>query len=182
MRIWTSWRTHSGRTCVDVYPGSNIRVEFGRGDRWRRDHSSRSGARVSMRSRGWQASIGGDGSRRRFSYDSSNSMVGSQAVTVMSMRTVCAILSSSSVSPFPGANDFRFGYVNARRQRAAILRHLGFRRASDQDGEDLRAWLADRCGGSAGTVDEQIAWSSRKGLTYDRCKHLSRFAKSPWSG
>ena len=59
--------------------------------------------------------------------------------------------------PAPDAGDFHFGHMNARRQRAAILRHLRFRRASKRDREGLRVWFADRCGGSAGTVEEQVA-------------------------
>ncbi|MBC6445060.1 MAG: DUF4158 domain-containing protein [Alphaproteobacteria bacterium GM202ARS2] len=57
----------------------------------------------------------------------------------------------------PDLGDFHFGHVNARRQRAAILRHLGFRQASKRDREGLRIWLADGGGGSAGTVDEHVA-------------------------
>ena len=41
--------------------------------------------------------------------------------------------------PVPDLGGFRFDHVNARRQRAAILRHFGIRRASDQDKEALRA-------------------------------------------
>ena len=74
--------------------------------------------------------------------------------------------------PAPDTGDFHFDHVNARRQRAAILRHLGFRRASDRDRDDLRVWLADRCGGSAGAIDDQIA------SAYRHCLEIGVFVPS----
>ena len=39
----------------------------------------------------------------------------------------------------PDPDRFRFHHVNTRRHRAAILRHLGVRRASERDRSTLRA-------------------------------------------
>ena len=58
-------------------------------------------------------------------------------------------------APEPGR--FRFHHVNARRHRAAILRHLGVRRASERDRSALRAWLVEDCRRSCGTVEDQVA-------------------------
>ena len=51
---------------------------------------------------------------------------------------------------------FRFHHVNTRRHRAAILRHPGVRRASEQDRSALRAWLVEECRRSCGTVEDQV--------------------------
>jgi TnpA family transposase len=63
--------------------------------------------------------------------------------------------------PVPDPTEFRFGHVNARRQRSSILRHLQVRRATDRDRRDLRAWMTSRCGGSAGRVEDQMAEAYR---------------------
>ena len=52
---------------------------------------------------------------------------------------------------------FRFHHVNTRRHRAAILRHLGVRRASERDRSALRAWLVEECRRSCGAVEDQVA-------------------------
>ncbi len=63
--------------------------------------------------------------------------------------------------PVPDPTEFRFGHVNACRQRSSILRHLQVRRATDRDRRDLRAWMTSRCGGSAGRVEDQMAEAYR---------------------
>ena len=58
-------------------------------------------------------------------------------------------------APDPG--EFRYHHVNARRHRTAILRHLGVRRALEEDRSALRAWLVDECRHSSGAVEVQVA-------------------------
>ena len=58
-------------------------------------------------------------------------------------------------APDPGR--FRFHHVNTRRHRAAILRHLGVRRASERDRSSLRAWLVEECRRTCGAVEDQVA-------------------------
>lgn len=62
----------------------------------------------------------------------------------------------------PDVADFRFGHVTARRHRAAILRHLGIRRATDRDRQALRGELAAMFRGSFGTIDDQIELGYRR--------------------
>ena len=57
----------------------------------------------------------------------------------------------------PGSGRFRFHHVNTRRHRAAILRHLGVRRASERDRSSLRAWLVEECRRTCGAVEDQVA-------------------------
>ena len=54
--------------------------------------------------------------------------------------------------------------MNARRQRAAILRQLGIRRAFDRDRQALRRWVSESCGRSARSVAEQMDAAYRWGL------------------
>ena len=57
----------------------------------------------------------------------------------------------------PDPESFSFHHINARRHRAAILRHLGVRRASEQDRSALRAWLVEDCRCACVAVEDQIA-------------------------
>ena len=66
--------------------------------------------------------------------------------------------------PAPEVGGFRYGHVNARRQRASILRRLGVRRAVDRDRQALRRWVAEACGRSASPVAEQMDAAYRWGL------------------
>ena len=63
--------------------------------------------------------------------------------------------------PVPDPTEFRFGHVNARRQRSSILRRLQVRRATDRDRRCLRTWMMSRCGGSACRVEDQMAEAYR---------------------
>ena len=56
----------------------------------------------------------------------------------------------------PEVRDFEYGHVTARRYRAAILRHLGIRRATDRDRQALRDELAEMFQGAFGKVGDQI--------------------------
>ena len=68
------------------------------------------------------------------------------------LRYLCRQL--DLMAPEPGR--FRFHYVNARRHRAAILRHLGVWRASERDRLALRAWLVEDCRRSCSVVEDQV--------------------------
>ena len=57
----------------------------------------------------------------------------------------------------PNPKSFSFHHINARRHRAAILRHLSVRRASEQDRSALRTWLVEDCRCSCVAVEDQIA-------------------------
>lgn len=72
----------------------------------------------------------------------------------------------------PDPAGFGFAHVNARRQRAAILRHLDVRRATDRDRKDLRSWLSVHCRNSACSIEEY----AEKG--YRRCAELGVFVPS----
>ncbi len=74
--------------------------------------------------------------------------------------------------PVPDHGDFRFGHVNARRQRGAILRQYGIRRASDRDKAELRIWLSGACRQSPRPIKDQIE------LGYHHCRERSFFVLS----
>ena len=56
----------------------------------------------------------------------------------------------------PDERDFEYGHVTARRHRAAILRHLGIRRATDRDRQALRDELAGMFQGAFGKIENQV--------------------------
>jgi Transposase. len=62
----------------------------------------------------------------------------------------------------PEAQDFEYGHVTSRRHRAAILRHLGIRRATDRDRQALRGELAEIFRGAFGKIEDQIELGYRK--------------------
>lgn len=62
----------------------------------------------------------------------------------------------------PEARDFEYGHVTARRHRAAILRHLDIRRATDRDRQALRNELASVFRGSFGKIEDQVELGYRK--------------------
>ena len=74
--------------------------------------------------------------------------------------------------PVPDHGDFHFGHVNARRQRGAILRHYGIRRASDRDKAELRAWLSGACRQFPGSIEDQME------LGYQHCRERGFFVPS----
>ena len=83
-------------------------------------------------------------------------------------------------APAPGA--FRFRHVNARRHRTAILRHLGVRRASEQDRSALRAWVVEQCRLSCSKIEDQIAsgyaWCLKRSLYVPSDKIMERLVRS----
>lgn len=62
----------------------------------------------------------------------------------------------------PESRDFEYVHVTARRHRAAILRHLGIRRAAERDRQALRDELAEMFRGSFGKIEDQIELGYRK--------------------
>lgn len=62
----------------------------------------------------------------------------------------------------PETRDFEYGHVTSRRHRAAILRHLGIRRATDRDRQALRGELAEMFRGAFGKIEDQIELGYRK--------------------
>ena len=62
----------------------------------------------------------------------------------------------------PETRDFEYGHVTARRHRAAILRHLGIRRATDRDRQALRDELAEMFQGAFGKIENQVELGYRK--------------------
>lgn len=72
----------------------------------------------------------------------------------------------------PDPTGFRFGHVNARRQRVSVLRRFGVLRASDRDRQELRAWLSGAFRGSFGSIEDQMM------LAYRRCRDRGVFVPS----
>ncbi|WP_242661907.1 Tn3 family transposase [Salipiger thiooxidans] len=62
----------------------------------------------------------------------------------------------------PDERDFEYGHVTARRHRAAILRHLGIRRATDRDRQALRGELAEMFQGAFWKIENQVELGYRK--------------------
>ena len=83
--------------------------------------------------------------------------------------------------PMPAVENFQYGHVNARRQRAAILRQLGIRRAFDRDRQALRRWVSDSCARSACSVAEQMdagyLWCLGQGLFVPSDKIMERLVR-----
>lgn len=66
----------------------------------------------------------------------------------------------------PEAGAFQFRHVNTRRQRAAILRNAGIRRATDRDRQALRVRLADAFRASFGKIEDQVELGYRQGRAH----------------
>lgn len=62
----------------------------------------------------------------------------------------------------PEARDFEYGHATSRRHRAAILRHLGIRRATGRDRQTLRHALAAEFRGAFGKIEDQIELGCRE--------------------